>query len=73
MGINESEVVVDFLYKVRWQGESSEGLTSTFRVLIAHQIRISVCDLLLKDLDDEVVKFVWILHRLRRFGAAFAC
>lgn len=27
MGINESEVVVDFLYKVRWQGECSEGLT----------------------------------------------
>ncbi len=57
MGINESEVVVDFLYKVRWQGESSEGLTWTFRVLIAHQTRISACDLLLKDLDDEVVKF----------------
>jgi hypothetical protein len=44
MGIIESEVVVDFLYKVRWQGELKTPnvvcLHWMFGVLIVHQIRI---------------------------------
>jgi hypothetical protein len=73
MGIIENEVVVDFLYKVRWQGMLIEGMWSVVcRVLIVHQIRISECDLLLSDLDDECIGFVSSIYRLRRFGAGLA-
>lgn len=41
-------------------------------MLIVHQIRISECDLLLNDLDDEYIGFVSSIYRLRRFGAGLA-
>ena len=43
-GIIESEVVVDFLYKVRWQGTLREdGIDSILHGLTIVQIRTSGC------------------------------
>jgi histone deacetylase complex subunit SAP30 len=53
MGIIENEVVVDFLYKVRWQGECLLLFSSIFlgMRLTLDQTRISACDLPLNDRD----------------------
>ncbi len=37
LGIQENEVVVDFLYKVRWQGESEQVEAKKLELIFVHR------------------------------------
>lgn len=47
-------------------------LSKAVQMLIAHQIKILGCDLLLNDLDNGIVKYCEVCIGSRRFGAAYA-